>query len=134
VHQGDVPDVVPPPGSAEAPPRGVELTPDIPPDVVAIIRLAPRRPDDNTFSFTNANGSVRTPTRIFEVHLRNRWTTRRYRNQRDGTVTSTDADPTPLTYFGNAGASRKPRADTFEVERDSNDPTRVTQLISDIYV
>jgi hypothetical protein len=144
VHQGDVPAIVPPAGSTGAPPRGVELatitrtrpseTPGVPPDVVAIIRLAPRRSDDNAFSFANANGSVRTPTRVFEMHLRNRWTTRRYRNQRGGGITSTDASPTPLTYFGNEGTDRSPRADALAVERDSNDPTRVTQLISEIYV
>lgn len=134
VHQGDVPAVVPPAGSTGAPAAGVELTPDVPRDVVAIIRLSPRRGDDNAFSFANANGSVRTPPRVFEVHLRNRWTTRRYRSRRDGTVTSTDVDPTPLTNFGNAGANRKPRADALRVERDVDDPSRIVQLVSDIYV
>lgn len=134
VHQGDVPAVVPPAGSTGAPAAGIELTPGMAPDVVAVIRLSPRRGDDNAFSFADANGSVRTPTRVFELHLRNRWTTRRYRDQRDGTVSSTEADPTPLTYFGNAGANRKPPADTLVVERDADDPARVTQLISDIYV
>jgi hypothetical protein len=144
VHQGDVPAIVPPAGSTGAPPRGVELTTitrarssntsGIPPDVVAIIELAPRRTDDNAFSFANANGSVRAPTRVFEVHLRNRWTTRRYRDQRDGSVTSTDANPTALTFFGNTEPDRKPRTDALAVERDTDDPTRVTQLISEIYV
>jgi hypothetical protein len=134
VHQGDVPVIVPPTGSTGAPPRGVELTPDIPADVIAIIRLSPRRTGDNTFSFANANGTPRTPTRKFEVHLRNRWTNRRYRDRRDGSVMSTEADPTPLTYFGNAGTKRKPPTVALDVQRDAGTPARITQLISDIYV
>jgi hypothetical protein len=134
IHQGDLPAIVPPVGSTGAPPRGVELVADLPPDVAALIRVSPRRDDDNAFSIANANGTVRTPSRVFEVHVRNRWTTRRYRDQRDGSVTSTDTELTPLTYFGNDGPARKPRADALTVERDSSDPTRVTQLISDIYV
>lgn len=134
VHQGDVPPITPPAGSTGAPAQGIELGSETPPTVAAIIRLAPRRADDNAFSFANANGTVRTPSRVFEVHLRNRWTTWQYRDRGDGSITSTEPDPLPLTHFGNAGSKRKPSTAAISVERDGNDPLKVTRLVSDIYV
>ena len=134
VHQGDVPPITPPAGSTGAPAQGIELGTDTPPTVAAVIRLAPRRADDNAFSFANANGTVRTPTRVFEVRLRNRWTTWRYRDQGDGSITSTETDPLPLTHFGNAGTKQKPSTAAIGVERDSGDPLRIIGLLSDIYV
>ena len=85
-----------PPGGSSWPPT---RRPTSPPSSGS----SPRRPDDDAFSFANADGTPRTPTRVFEVHLRNRWTTWRYRDKGDGSVTSTEADPLPLTHFGNAG-------------------------------
>lgn len=134
VHQGDVPPITPPPGSTGAPAQGIELGTDTPPTVAVVIRLAPRRADNNAFSFANANGTVRTPTRVFEVHLRNRWTTWQYRDQGDGSITSTETDPLPLTHFGNAGTKQKPSTAAIGVERDSGDPLKITRLVSDIYV
>ena len=113
---------------------GIELAIDTPRAVAAVIRLAPRRADDAAFSFANANGTPRTPTRVFEVHLRNRWTTWRYRKKGDGSVTATEADPLPLTHFGNAGTKQKPSTAAISVERDTSDPPKVTRLVSDIYV
>jgi hypothetical protein len=134
VHQGDVPPVTPPAGSTGAPAQGIELGTDTPSTVAAVIQLAPRRANDNAFSFANANGTVRTPTRVFEVHLRNRWTTWQYRDRGDGSITSTEADPLPLTHFGNAGTKQKPSTSAIGVEHDSGDPLRITRLVSDIYV
>ncbi|HKY16495.1 MAG TPA: hypothetical protein VJM33_16330 [Microthrixaceae bacterium] len=134
VHQGDVQPITPPAGTTGAPERGVELDADTPPSVVALVRLAPRRADDNSFSFTMANGTPRSPTRVFEVHLRNRWTTWRYRNRNTGSVTSTEPNPLPLTYFGNAGTRAKPSILSVGVERDAGPPSKITRLVSDIYV
>jgi hypothetical protein len=134
VHQGDVPQITAPAGSTGAPGQGIELGTDTPPTVAAVIQLTPRRADDNAFSFANANGTVRTPTRVFEVHLRNRWTTWQYRKRRDGSITSTEDDPLPLTYFGNAGTKQKPSTAAIGVERDSGNPLKITRLVSDIYV
>ena len=133
VHQGDIAPITPPPGSTGAPPGGIELAIDTPRAVAAVIRLAPRRVDDAAFSFANANGTPRTPTRVFEVHLRNRWTTWRYRKKGDGSVTATEADPLPLTHFGNAGTKQKPSTAAISFERDTSDPPKVTRLVSDIY-
>lgn len=134
VHQGDVPAVTPPPGASGAPARGIELAPGMPPAVGAVIRLVPRRADDDAFSLVKANGTLRPSTRVFEVHLRNRWTTWRYRDKRDGSVTSTEADPLPLTHFGNAGTKQKPSPTAIDVEFDNGVPPKITRLVSDIYV
>lgn len=134
VHQGDVPAITPPPGSTGAPARGIELAPGTPPPVAAIVRLVPRRADDSDFSFVEANGAPRASARVFEVHLRNRWTTWRYRDKRDGAVTSAEADPLPLTHFGNAGAKQKPSPTAIDVEFDNSIPPKITRLVSDIYV
>jgi hypothetical protein len=133
VHQGDVPPITPPAGTTGAPARGIELAPDTPPAVAAVIRLDPRPAGDAAFSFANANGTPRTPSRVFEVHVRNRWTTWRYRKRGDGSVTSTEANPLPLTHFGNAGTKRKPSTAAIEIERDSGNPPKITRLVSDIY-
>jgi hypothetical protein len=133
VHQGDIPPITAPPGATGAPPGGIELAVDTPPAVAAVIRLVPRRADDTAFSFANANGTPRAPTRVFEVHLRNRWTTWRYRKRGDGSITGTEADPLPLTHFGNAGTKQKPSTAAIGFERDSSSPPRITRLVSDIY-
>ena len=133
VHQGDVPAITPPQNSTGAPAGGIELAGDTPPDVAAVIRLVPRRGNDAAFNFANANGTPRSPTRVFEAHLRNRWTTWRYRNKGDGSITATEADPLPLTYFGNAGTKQKPSTAAIDVERDNSNPPRITRLVSEIY-
>ncbi len=133
VHQGDVPPITPPANAVGAPSAGIEMQAGTPPDVAAVIRLTPRRTDDTAFSFANADGSPREATRVFEVHLRNRWTTRRYRDRTDGSVTDTETSPLPLTHFGNDGDKRKPPVSAIDVERDSGPPPRITRLVSDIY-
>ncbi|WP_026552451.1 hypothetical protein [Arthrobacter sp. H20] len=134
VHQGDVPAITPPPGSTGAAARGIELVPDTPPMVAAIVRLVPRRADDNDFSFVEADGSPRASARVFEVHFRNRWTTWRYRDKRDGAVASVEAAPLPLTYFGNAGVKQKPSPEAIDIEFDNGSPPKITRLFSDVYV
>jgi hypothetical protein len=134
VHQGDVPAVVPPPGVVGAPARGVELTGDMPDDVLAVVRLAPVRTDDDDFSLVDATGRPRTRGPVLEIHLKNRATTWRYRRARDGSVLSTEAQPLPLTYFGNAGTKRKPAPGAVEVERDQSAPARVVRVVSEIFV
>lgn len=132
VHQGDVPPTTPPTGSVGAPAFGIELAGDTPPDVATVIRLTPRRPNPSPFNFADPDGTPRP--RVFEVHVQNRRTTWRYRSKRDGTLTSTEADPLPLTYFGNAGTKQKPSGAAIGAELDTQDPPRITRLVSDIYV
>jgi len=127
--------VLPPPGVVGAPARGVELTPGTPDDVLAVIRLAPRRADDDDFSFVDVSGHPRASAApVFEVHLKNRSTTWRYRKKGDGSVISTEPQPLGLTYFGNAGTQRKPTTSQVGVELDPVSPARVAQLVSEIFV
>lgn len=135
VNQGDVPAITPPPGSTGAPDRGIELSSDTPPEVVLVIRLSPRRPappqpGDERFAFAKPDGSVRTPPRVFEVHLRNRATVWRY-HRRDGSTTTQPGDPLPLTYAGNAGTAQKPSLRALDATRTGD---RITGLFSDVYL
>lgn len=132
VHQGDAPPIVPPAGSTGAPPAGIELAPDTPTAVAAVIRLTPRREDDDAFSFTEADGVPRAPTPVFEIHLLNRSTVRRYRDRRTGGVLATEPAPLPMTHIGNAGDKQQPAA--LAVATETDDAGRITALMSDIYV
>lgn len=132
LHQGDVPPITPPAGSVGAPAFGIELTDTRPTGVAAVIRLAPRRPAESPFNFAGPDGTPRP--RVFEVHLQNRWTTWRYHSKRDGSLTSAEVSPLPLTYFGNAGSKQKPSSAAIGAEFDNQDPPRITRLVSDIYV
>lgn len=134
VHQGDVRAIVSPPGTSGVPARGIEMARDTPPNVVMVLRLTPQRADDEAFGFANPDGTPRAPTRIFEVHLRNRWTFWRYRSKSTGAVTSTEANPLPLTRFGNAGTKRKPSVADVGVELDPGNPSKISRLVSDIHV
>jgi hypothetical protein len=133
-HQGDVPAIMPPAVASGAPAAGIEMRADTPPAVIAVIRLRPRRVDDAAFSFTTATGKARTPTRVFEMHLRSRSTTRRYLDKRDGSIISTDPAALSLTHFGNAGTKQKPPLTAIGVERSATDPTKVASLVSNIHV
>jgi hypothetical protein len=132
LHQGDVPAITPPAGSTGAPAFGIELDDDTPPDVSAVIRLAPRRPAGSPFNFADPDGTPHP--RVFEVHLQNRWTLWRYFSKRDGSLTSAEADPLPLTHFGNAGTKQKPSTTAISAEFDTQNPPRIARLVSEIYV
>lgn len=133
VHQGDVRPIVAPPGAVGVPLRGVELTADTPDGLVAVIRLRPRPAGDNDsdFDFTTADGGVPAERPVFEVHLRNRWTYWRYRAA-DGSVTTPDAGPFPLTHLGNPHTGRKPPPGSLVVEPGPGSPPPITRLVSEI--
>ncbi|WP_027159960.1 hypothetical protein [Methylobacter luteus] len=131
VHQDDVPAIVPPPGLVEAPERGLLLTSDIPDDVFALIRLSPIRADDNDFSFIDDNGIAKEHHPIFQVRFKNRSTFWRYINKNTRTVNSTEPDPLPLTYFGNAGPKQKPSEGLVKAEKSG---TKITRLLSEIFI
>lgn len=132
VHQGDVPPIVAPAGATGAPAFGIELDDATPPDVAAVIRLAPRRPALSPFDFAEPDGTPRP--RVFEVHLQNRRTTWRYRKKGDGSLISTEAGPLPLTHFGNAGTQHKPEPAAIGAQFDNQHPPKIMRFVSDIYV
>jgi hypothetical protein len=132
LHQGDVPKITPPAGSIGTPAFGIEMKDDTPPNITTVIRLAPRRPTDSPFNFADPDGTPHP--RVFEVHLQNRWTTWQYHKKSDGSLTSTEAHPLPLTHFGNAGTKQKPSTAAIGAEFDNQNPPRITRLVSDIYV
>jgi hypothetical protein len=131
VHQADVPAITPPVGLTGAPARGVRLSADIPDDTFLVISLRAERADDNTYSFVDGTGAPKTAAPIYEVRFRNRSTVRTYLDKRIGTVMSTEANPLPLTHFGNAGTKQKPSAGLVKAEKSGS---KITRLISEIYV
>lgn len=131
VHQGDVPDIVPPAGLVGAPARGILLTAEIPNSVFALVRVAPVRADAGEFSFIDAGGHAKTPHPVFHVRFKNRLTTWRYMNKTTRAVISEEATPFPLTWFGNAGTKQKPSGGVVKAEKSGD---RITQLVSEIYV
>jgi hypothetical protein len=131
VHQGDIPAIVPPGGLVGAPPKGIQLTKDIPDNVLALIRIAAIRADDGDFSCIDGNGLAKTAAPVFQVRFKNRATYWRYVSKITGAVVSNEAAPLPLTYFGNAGTKQKPSAGLVKAVRSG---IRIAQLVSEIFV
>jgi hypothetical protein len=131
VNQSDVPVIVAPPGVTGAPPRGVQLSDNVTADVFALITLTAVRAGKAAFSFVDGAGAAKMPSPVYQVRIKNRSTVWTYLDKRTGAVTSTEAAPLPLTYFGNAGTKQKPsRGLVKALERAG----KMTQLVSEIYV
>ena len=131
VHQGDVPTIVPPAGLIDVPKRGIMLSGDMPDDVFALIRLSAVRANDSEYSFIDVNGRAKTPHPIFQIRLKNRSTIWQYFNKKTSTVASTELNPLPLTYFGNAGTKQKPSEGWVKAEKSG---TKIIRLVSEIFV
>lgn len=133
VHQADAPVIVPPPGLAGAPARGVRLSADVADDVFALVRLTAVRASEPAFSFVNGAGLAKDKPPVYQVRFRNRSTIWNYLDKRTRIVVSTEANPPPLplTYFGNAGTKQKPSEGFVKAEISG---TKINRLVSDIYV
>jgi hypothetical protein len=131
LNQADAPVIVPPAGVSGAPARGVLLSPDVPDDVFALISLTAVCPGNDTFSFVDAMGAVKPAAPVYQVRFKNRSTIWRYRDMQTGAVATTEANPLPLTYFGNAGTKQKPSRGIVNAEQSG---AKITRLISEIYV
>jgi hypothetical protein len=131
VHQGDVPAIVPPSGLVGAPARGVMLSSDITDNVFVLIRLSAVRADDGDFSCIDSSGQAKTAHPVFHVRFKNRATIWQYLNKSTGVVDATEANPLPLTYFGNAGTKPKPSVGLVKAVKSG---TKITQLISEIFI
>ena len=57
---------------------------------------------------STARARAKTPSPVYQVRFKNRSTVWTYLDKQTGAVTSTEADPLPLTHFGNAGTKQKP--------------------------
>jgi hypothetical protein len=131
VHQGDVLALVPPAGLAGVPSRGVMLFGDISDDVFMFVRLSAIRADDGDFSFINGSGHAKTTNPVFQIRLKNRSTIWQYVNKSTGVVKSTEPNPLPSTYFGNAGTKQKPSEGLVKAVKSG---TTIIKLVSEIFV
>jgi hypothetical protein len=131
VHQADAPIITPPGGLTGAPARGVALSPDLPDDVSALISLTAVRADNDAFSFVGAAGAAKAAAPVYQVSFKNRSTVWAYHDKQTRAITSTEANPLPLTYFGNAGTKQKPSRGLVKAQWTGN---AITRLISEIYV
>ncbi len=131
VHQGDAPAIVPPPGLAGTPPRGVRLTADITDGVFVLIRLTAVRGDNDAFSYVDGGGKPKAQPPVYQVRFKNRSTIWTYLDKTTGAVNSTSPNPLPLTFFGNAGTKQKPSRGHVKAEMAG---PKVARLISEIYV
>lgn len=131
IHQGDVPVITPPAGLDGIPPtRGILLTDAIADNVFALIRLNAVRADNDIFSFVDNSGLAKANPPLFQIRFKNRSTIWQYFNKSNGVFKSEEANPLPLTYFGNAGTKQKPSAGLPKAIKDG---VRITRLVSEIF-
>lgn len=131
VNQSDAPDIVPPAGVAGAPARGVQLSDEVSDDVFALIQLTAVRGDNDAFSFVDGAGSAKAPGPLYQVRFKNRSTVWTYLDKQTGAIHSTEPQPLPLTYFGNAGTRQK---SSRGIVKASQTGARINQLVSEIYI
>ncbi|WEN13747.1 hypothetical protein PY254_10875 [Rhodanobacter sp. AS-Z3] len=131
MHQGDVPDIVPPAGVVGAPVRGVQLSDEMSDDVFALITLTAVRAGDDDFSFVDGTGAAKVPATVYDVRLKNRSTWWTYLDKRTGVLDAAEPQPLPLTFFGNAGTRQKPSQGIVKAQVSG---ARITQLVSEIYI
>ena len=130
IHQGDLPQLVPPPGMVGLPERGIELTDALPSSLFALIRLFAVNPSNDAFSLID-NGLVKAEPPVFEMRLKNRSTFWRYIDRNTGSMESEEPDPLPLTFFGNAGSTRKPSELQVKAVFDGS---KIAKLVSEVFV
>jgi hypothetical protein len=132
VNQADIPAVIPSEGLVGAPARGVELTDEMPNNVYAIIRLSAKRQDDPDFSLADRPEGKNHP--VFQVRFKNRSSVWQYFSIKNrAAINHGNAEPLPLTYFGNAGTKQKPSDGMVDIKRNT-EKTRITRLVSNIFI
>ncbi len=139
-HQGDAPVLPVPAGLAGVPARGIELTNDIPEAVFGLIRIAAVHPTKPVFSCTTAQlAKAKAP--VFQIRFKNRSTIWKYYDKRvsptenPDNALSIEANPLPLTFFGNPSPSQKQKPSTGLVKpADPSALPKVTGLVSEIFI
>jgi hypothetical protein len=131
MHQGDAPVIAVPAGMTGAPAKGVTLSEDVADDVFVLLKLKAVRADDDSFSFVDAQGKAKVLPPIYQVRFKNRSTYWRYVNKTSGAVVSTETNPLPMTFYGNANTKPKPFVGLVTAEKNG---AAITKLISEIYI
>ncbi len=72
LHEGDVPDIVPPVGLFAVPYKGVRLSADVADDVFLYLSLTAVCESDDAFSFVDANGNPKEMFPIYQVRFKSR--------------------------------------------------------------
>lgn len=129
-NQADIPTAVPPPGLAGVPLRSLLLTDDIPDEIFALVRLTAVRADDGDYSFIDGAGQPKNPYPVYQIRFKNRSTRWKYFSKSTKAPTSTEANPLPLTFFGNAGTKQKPSEGVVKATLNAG---KITELFSEIY-
>lgn len=128
--QADLPALVPPAGLSGVPARGVELTREIPDRVFALIRIWPRRADDDDFSLTDATGHPKAAGPVFDLRFKSRSSTWQYFDKVTGALIATESAPLPHTHHGNPGSRQKPQGLVKAVQSGG----KITQLVSEVFI
>jgi hypothetical protein len=130
-NQSDVPALVAPPGLQGVPPRGISLSAEMDDDVFAVVRLSAIRADDDDFSFLDNQGHAKPIAPVFQIRFKNRSTIWKYLDKNTGVLKSSEANPLPLTHFGNAGTKQKASADRVKVTKNG---TQIDELASEVLI
>ncbi len=131
LHQADSPAIIAPAGLSGVPARGVRLSPDVTDDVFVLISLTAARAGDSAFIFVDGTGTAKDAAPVFQARFKNRSTIWNYLDKRTGAAEPSEANPLPLTYFGNAGTKQKPSDGLVKAETTG---AKITRLVSEIYV
>ncbi|UWX56706.1 hypothetical protein NY406_05435 [Chlorobaculum sp. MV4-Y] len=130
-NQNDVPGITPPEGITDAPSRGILLDDDLPTNLFALVSLTAKRSDDDEFSFIDNNGKPLAECPVFEVRFKNRHTWWKWIG-RDGTE-SLSTEPLPMTYYGNASGSTRPKH-SVEMVKTELTGTTISKIVSEIFI
>lgn len=132
-HQEDAPPIIPPPGLAGAPARGIELTQEITDNVFGIIEITAVKPGDADYSCTSG-GIAKENYPVFQIRFKNRSVIWKYLRKSNGSPVSESPAPLPLTYSGNSGTKQKPSAGFIKAEFEGNIPTNwIERIYTEIF-
>jgi hypothetical protein len=131
VHQGDAHVIVPPAGLVGAPDRGILLTDDLPDSLFGLVRVSAQGAIDPAFDLVDNTGKLKQTSPVFQIRFKNRSTIWSYFDKRTRAAISTEPQPLPLTYFGNAGTKQKPGIGPVSIVQNG---TLIAKLVSEIFV
>lgn len=144
VTQADIPDIVPLPGMTGVPAKGIQLTDELPDDMVALVQIHATAlvPD---FSLQD-NGQWRPSHRVFDIHFKNRATYWRFFSKSTQQYKEPPFSmPRALTLYGNAMSPenlvsggplafppQKPYPPAFKIESSGSDLLKMYSNITQL--